>query len=224
MSLHVLISTHGLQTKVMKKYFTKSCKIEFIDLSRNQIKYIEKESFSNLSYLQEIDLSNNRISSLKWEMFLPENSTRLHFRPGNNNIPVIRVRSNPIFCDCQLWNLAQNILVFPIDDHFACIFNQTYIGKTKIDFSSSSMTCANENVFIKLCSPIERTTQKQTTTDAPSNTAESKPRKLDVSLMLIMAAWFIMVYIGINKFIRDNMLDKDMCMEYNLFDSTNIPT
>ena len=52
MSLHVLISTHGSQTKVMKKYFVKSGNIEFIDLSRNQIKYIEKESFSNLSYLQ----------------------------------------------------------------------------------------------------------------------------------------------------------------------------
>ena len=69
---------------------------------------------------------------------------------------------------------------------------------------------------------------KEINTTQKNNTEQNKKKvpkhKLDVSLMLIMAAWFIMVYIGINKFIRDNMLDKDMCMEYNLFDNTNIPT
>ena len=50
--LHVLISTHGHQKIIKQNDFLNKTFIEFIDLSRNQINYIEKESFSNLAYLQ----------------------------------------------------------------------------------------------------------------------------------------------------------------------------
>ena len=88
MSLHVLISTHGLQTKVMKKYFIKSGIIEFIDLSRNQIKYIEKESFSNLSYLQ---VFNNFLLKNIFSVM------RLTAEIKNNNYDTIKVLFKSIF-------------------------------------------------------------------------------------------------------------------------------
>ncbi|XP_062603268.1 leucine-rich repeat-containing protein 17-like [Saccostrea cucullata] len=74
-------------------------------LSGTGISRIEKESFSNLTYLQRLSLVNNDLAFIDQKTF-----------SGLRNLRFLEVRQNPFHCDCLLEGFVQFIQKFQLNN------------------------------------------------------------------------------------------------------------
>ncbi|XP_029433205.1 polycystin-1 isoform X2 [Rhinatrema bivittatum] len=79
--------------------------VTVLDLSSNQIQFLEVQLFKNLTFLKELDISNNQISTLEDGIF-----------DNLFNLSEINLSLNPFLCDCKLswlpgWLEERNVTI-----------------------------------------------------------------------------------------------------------------
>ncbi|XP_078493745.1 uncharacterized protein LOC108950035 isoform X1 [Ciona intestinalis] len=142
--------------------------LEYLDLSRNRIEFIEGDTFNKFNALQVVDLRFNKLTTLGGSepiptMPFPSTGNDIEFTgTGNMSLsrPTFKLKGNPLVCTCKLVTTIHSYVTMSCDDGVGCFEIDAENRRQFIPIGP----CLLDKVIENLC-----TTKLETTQDNPDH-------------------------------------------------------
>ncbi|XP_078493746.1 uncharacterized protein LOC108950035 isoform X2 [Ciona intestinalis] len=202
--------------------------LEYLDLSRNRIEFIEGDTFNKFNALQVVDLRFNKLTTLGGSepiptMPFPSTGNDIEFTgTGNMSLsrPTFKLKGNPLVCTCKLVTTIHSYVTMSCDDGVGCFEDNpdhiedplTQYGGSQHDYQHKDASdrdlrgMTGEEKHLSMDYRLNITPPDDTDHD---HRVVKKEVRVDIPLFLTMSVWFMMVYFGIIRFIRSNEMDHD---------------
>ncbi|XP_039259969.2 uncharacterized protein LOC120336363 [Styela clava] len=226
----ILVLRHGSISAIKSIQLQKFLRV--LDLSYNQIRFIASDAMQGLRRLQVLNLQHNLLTQVEFlnEIFLhPIDAVRLS---------TILLEGNPIICSCDLVRIVSctvrrddaSCLLMIEEDTKNSVDNrksQTLIPLSYLSYISEEMMayCVNPRYPFSEFVKIQENNFNNLLLDysdyeerlyRPRDIGNSQTRikKIDFPLLLTMLGWFLMVVIGLCRFIKSNTYEYEMHKDY----------